>query len=175
MLAFILLVGILFSPRGQPFHCSPAPDLHLRIAGSAENILQEGRKGCGPARGKSLFPVVAVFIGFIGIQRSARLSAMASSCSSVIPICSIRSFTGLIPSSLAHTRQRPWLPEVSMDCEINTTAGRLWHLEHINIRDFHSLPPQAVYLHKSRPAAELDGFLPLLGTGIRAWGLPFWP
>ncbi len=51
--------------------------------------------------------------------------SMASICSSVIPIFSIKSLTGLIPISLAQTRHRPCVSFESTVCDIKTTAGRL--------------------------------------------------
>ena len=61
--------------------------------------------------------------------------SMESSCSSVRPILSRMSFTGLMPSSFAQLRHRPCGASEPFVGEMKTTAGRLWHLEH-SIMDF---------------------------------------
>ena len=61
-------------------------------------------------------------------------SVAASSSSSVMPIFSIISLTGLIPSSLAQTRQSPWGFWLSMPLETKTTAGRFLQRVQSNIK-----------------------------------------
>ena len=96
----------------------------------SEKIFCKNGKVAAPPGVKPSSLFSPLFSGFIRLPNS---DSMASICSSVMPIFSIRSFTGLIPNSLAQTRQRPFVSCAFTVGEINTTAGRLWHLEHIII------------------------------------------
>ena len=109
-----------FVPVSPPDGCCAPSDAF----GAPKTFCRKaGNVAAPPGTKPPVWPSPSSSPGFISWPSSA---SMASICSSVIPIFSIKSLTGLMPSSFAQERHSPCgSPFVSADEETNTTAGRL--------------------------------------------------
>ena len=118
-----------FSCGSSPFSAGPRRRQSRRFPRAATQHLVH-RQGAAPPGANSSSPLSSLsrFISWV------ICSVAASSSSSVMPIFSIISLTGLIPSSLAQTRQSPWGFWLSMPLETKTTAGRFLQRVQSNIK-----------------------------------------
>ena len=148
-----LVVNFRFFLWKLSFFCwTPAPPTPPFSPGRPPSIWSTGRVAAPPGAKRASSPSSSSPPSCWGPGKLSIIWAICSVASlissSLIPVCclmvfiilSIISFTGWMPSSLAQTKQYPWISLLSRDWDTKTVAGLLWQREHISIVSSSFLP-----------------------------------